>query len=62
MRASLIAPKDEVEDDEGHHDAEDTREGKIKPVCHHADSQQGLSHPFTPFLKILWAETDARPT
>jgi len=42
MRAGVIAPKDEVEDDEGHHDAEDTRQGKIKPVLHHEEREQAF--------------------
>jgi len=42
MRASVIAPKDEVEDDEGYHDAEHTRLGKIKPVLHHEEREQAF--------------------
>ncbi|MEO5632109.1 MAG: hypothetical protein ABIR69_09590 [Nitrospiraceae bacterium] len=33
-RGAVIAPKDEAEFDEGYHDAEHTRLGKIKPVLH----------------------------
>lgn len=42
MRASVIAPKDEVEDGEGYHNAEDTRQGKIKPVLHHEEREQAF--------------------
>jgi hypothetical protein len=42
MRARVIAPKDEVENDEGHHDAEDTSQGKIKPVLHHEEREQAF--------------------
>jgi hypothetical protein len=44
MRASVIAPKDEVENDEGYYDAEDTRQGKIKPVLHHQEGEQAFKH------------------
>ena len=39
---NVIAPKDEVEDDEGHHDAEDTRQDKIKPMLHHEEREQAF--------------------
>ena len=42
MLASVIVPKDEVEDDEGYHDAEDARLGKIKPVLHHEEREQAF--------------------
>ena len=42
MRARVIAPKDEVEDDEGYHDAEDARQGKIKPRLHHEEREQAF--------------------
>lgn len=42
MRASVIVPKDEVEDDEGYHDAENTRQGKIKSVLHHEEREQAF--------------------
>jgi len=31
----VIAPKDEVENYERYYDAEDTRQGKIRPALHH---------------------------
>ena len=42
MWARVIAPKDEVEDDEGYHDAKDTRQDKIKPVLHHEEREQAF--------------------
>ena len=44
MWARIIAPKDEVEDDEGYHDAEDTRQGKIILVLHHEEGEQAFKH------------------
>jgi hypothetical protein len=44
MRVNVIAPKDEVENDEGYYDAEDTRQGKIKPVLHHQEGEQAFKH------------------
>ena len=44
MRVNVIAPKDEVENDEGFYDAEDTRQGKIKPVLHHQEGEQAFKH------------------
>lgn len=40
MRATVIAPKEEVEDDERHDNAENTRQGKIKPVLHSEEREQ----------------------
>lgn len=40
MGASVIAPTDEVEDDEGHHDAEHIRQDKIKSVLPHEERDQ----------------------
>jgi hypothetical protein len=45
MRASLQAPNDEAKDDEGHHAAEDTREGKITPVLHRKEKELGFQTP-----------------
>ena len=44
MWASVIAPKDEVENDEGYYDAEDTRQGKIILVLHHEEGEQAFKH------------------
>jgi hypothetical protein len=44
MRVNVIAPKDEVENDEGYNDAEDTRQVKIKPVLHHQEKEQAFKH------------------
>ena len=44
MRASVIAPKDKVENDEGHYDAKDTRQGKIILVLHHEEGEQAFKH------------------
>ena len=44
MWARVIAPKDEVENDEGYYDAKDTRQGKIKPVLHHEEGEQAFKH------------------
>jgi hypothetical protein len=44
MRVNVIAPKDEVENDERYYDAEDTRQGKIKPVLHHQEGEQAFKH------------------
>ena len=40
MRATVKAPKEEVKDDERHDNAEDTRQGKIKPVLHSEEREQ----------------------
>ena len=40
----VIAPKDEVENYERYYDAEDTRQGKIKPVLHHQEGEQAFKH------------------
>lgn len=42
MRVCVIAPKDEVEDDEGQDDAEDTGEGKIQPLLHQEEREQAF--------------------
>jgi hypothetical protein len=42
MRARIIAPENKVEDDEGHREAEDTRQGEIKPVLHHEEREQAF--------------------
>jgi hypothetical protein len=44
MMVNVIAPKEEVENDEGFYDAEDTRQGKIKLVLHHQEGEQAFNH------------------
>ena len=41
---TVIAPKDEVEDNERRHDAKYTRQAKIKPVLHHEEREQAFKH------------------
>lgn len=44
MWASVIAPKDEVENDEGYYDTKDTRQSKIILVLHHEEREQAFKH------------------
>jgi hypothetical protein len=39
---TVIAPKNEVEDDEGHHDAKNARQGKIKPLLHYKEREKAF--------------------
>lgn len=39
---SVIAPKDEIENDEGQDDAEDAGEGKTQPLLHHEEREQAF--------------------
>ena len=38
------APKDEADNDAGDHGAEDTRQGKIKPVLRREERKQAFKH------------------
>ena len=44
MRARVIARKDEADNNAGNHDAEDIRQGKIKPVLHREERKQAFKH------------------
>ena len=39
---AVIAPKDEIEEDEGDHNPEDSRQGKIKRVLHDKEGKQAF--------------------
>lgn len=43
-QGTVIAPKDEIEDDECQDDTKDTRQAKIKPVLHYEEREQAFKH------------------
>ena len=41
---TIIAPKDKIDEDEGDHNPEDSRQGKTKGVLHHKERKQAFEH------------------